>query len=1292
MSYDKYSRDEILKLWKTEDDMKKRDELFKVMQEKRIFPREEVSQLELEAGLYPATDDPDFIDKLMHRQEFAENLQDSIKEQQKSNVDKCKTSSDEPFEISSVQRFVSRFLSPKSPYRSALLYHGVGVGKTCAAIVTAEEHLNMYPDEPVFIIAPRNIHSGFRRTIYNEEILKIGVNSNMNELNGCTGNSYLKRTGMEYEREKEIITRRITSSINKRYLFFGYVQFANYIKTILDKKVPKSIDDERRRIEEIKVLRDEFDGRMIIIDEAHNLRDSSMESTAETLDTIDGEGQESSNEGKLLTPSLIRTIKEVNGIKLMLLTGTPMYNNYREIIFLINLLLLNDNRPIISERDIFLPSGKFVEGGEERLGHITRAYVSFMRGENPLTFPIRLKPESAPTMTTWATEDPIGKPVEDDKRLKESLLRFPFVPVSYSAKEKTIVKSIANNLIANNNFGLAAMDQMIQAGNWLFPAMDKDTRDEERIRDIGFDSCFREIKLEGVTITQFESNIDTKWLLKDNLKVSSPKTAFILNRIATSKGLIFIYTRFIKSGAIPIAIALEANGYTIWGRDRPLFKNGIIDGKGRQCALCKHRETDHANAAHKFTPAKYILLTGQTKYSPNNPLGIEKSRLESNKDGGEIKVIIGSQVASEGIDLRFVREIYVFDSWFHLNKMEQVLGRGVRTCSHSLLDETKRNCTIHLLIHSYEDEVETADMYMYRIAMTKAIEMGSVTRVLKRYATDCNLNHKAIVHSDLEPIERIEDSQGNIRNNVSINDTPFSSICDWMECSYTCSNDVNVKKLFEDSKVTTVSYDEYSMSWRESQIKGIIKRFFEEKNQVMIQIDNLFDIFKSVNIPEIAIKIILSRIVNKPSFVLNVNGQDGYLTYKNTYYLFQPMRLIDKSIPIAFRVADTIVRKDEYIPKSLDIKLDMKTLVKDKDSKILPTAAVENYTIKLWNECVKWAKDIQTGKSSLDIPPDIEKYMGLMYMDESTYTRKYIYMTMISWIFEVIQPLTKDNTYNTTLGEVLLDLVWDEFMDNEEQKMILNDKEQDNKIIKRVSNEQQYVLDLDNKSINVFLNISLNTGKIEYSCDNSMCSSYMKEKIDSDDSVTVNKLKSNIDTTGTIYGYLILKSEESKWLIFKTNKSSSRDKKGQDCVSNTSSDSQLRDLNGIRDMIIGLGYPPFFDNIINNKSAIKSKAVKPAGSSVAKNDNKLDKKRETLHTNRRNFKNAIKACALKNIILRLIDIMENKKGRKRYFYRPISAVKTGHLILEKKTLKKSMVGGNNVEILSPSEYAIPETV
>jgi hypothetical protein len=52
-------------------------------------------------------------------------------------------------------------------------------------------------------------------------------------------------------------------------------------------------------------------------------------------------------------------------MKLVLMTATPMYNNYKEIIFLLNLLLKNDKRIELTESDIFKPNSDFQEGGEE---------------------------------------------------------------------------------------------------------------------------------------------------------------------------------------------------------------------------------------------------------------------------------------------------------------------------------------------------------------------------------------------------------------------------------------------------------------------------------------------------------------------------------------------------------------------------------------------------------------------------------------------------------------------------------------------------------------------------------------------------------------------------------------------------------------------------------------------------------------------------------------------------------------------------------------------------------------
>ena len=1316
--YASYNNIQLLKRWDTEENMQVRDVIFKILQDRKLFPQDFMNEWEDAAGLYPSTDDPNFIEKLMHRQEYAENLQESTGEQQARHVNPC--DSQEEFELTPVQRFISRFLSPQSPYVSALLYHGVGVGKTCAAITTAEEYLQVYPRESVFIVAPRNIQPGFRRTIYDDESLTISNNSEPNVLKGCTGNSYLKRTGMEYEREKSIITRRINQTINSRYVILGYIQFYRYIQSILD-KVPKSLPDNRREQEEIKVLRQEFSGRLLIIDEAHNLRDAPGETDMDNLDSAGGDNEMTeAKAGKRLTPALIRVIKAAQGMKLMLLTGTPMYNNYREIIFLLNLLLLNDKRAPLSERDIFTPIGQFRENGEAKLGAAASAYVSFMRGENPLSFPVRLDPKGVSRVEQWAKESPQGEPIfnasdPNSERMKQTLLRLPFIPVVYEGAELKIIQSIADNAVERNGLGVQSIDEMVQSGNWLFPSTDPNADPDSRIRDVGFDACFEESK--GTTLSQFTSRGSPAWLAKDVIKVASPKAAFILNRISTSKGAIFIYSRFIKAGAIPLAIALEANGYTPWGRDKPLFTNGIVDGKGRACALCEGREKAHNGKAHKFIPAKYVLLTGQLMYSPNNPASIQASRSIKNIDGTEVKVVIGSQVASEGIDLRFIREIYVFDSWFHLNKMEQVLGRGVRTCSHALLPETKRNCTIYLLVNSYGTDTETADMYMYRNAMNKAIQVGRVTRVLKRYALDCNLNRGAILHNDLNPLDLIEDSQGEPREYVSLNDTPFSSICDWMECPYSCASPVDIKKLFKDSQISSISYDEYAMKWRESQIKQIIRKLFETEAQPMIQIDSLIEVLRAAEIPEGAIYTLMSEIVDRPSFRLRINGQEGYITYRNTFYLFQPLRLADTRIPLALRIADTIVRKDEYdaskivyqsvkAPSSTakasiskDVSIAKAAVTTEENTTELAEEAEtgevivnSSTTILFWNECIKWANAIKTRTSDLDIPPDLLKVLYSRYKDDQ-YKHIYNYLSIISWMIESIGTGTDETSllYQTCFGEIFLEFIWDEMLTTEDQKAVL--KEPRTKEITDVANEQ---IIIRNKK-EIFRSVSLTTGKIEYTCDDVRCSEIVIRTLESDPSDPFNKVQANNQTAGLIYGFLIPKIKDAT-LVFKTNERpvmpGNPPEKGGECEIVSSIETHKKGLRAIRDIIVALKYPPFLltDSVLNEKSerkaddkkkkadvgasayksaytAAKASGVKEAdavkAATIAR-EKAIEKSPERMKTeaklklDSRKFQNVIKACALKNIILRFIDKLESKKGGLRYFYRPISTIKSNH--------------------------------
>ena len=180
--------------------------------------------VESQFGLYPDLDDPRFHEKLFHKLEFAENKQLSFKELKTKSDTICDPNAE--FELSPVQRFVSRYLSAQCPYQSALLYHGVGVGKTCAAISIAESYLQIFPNKKVIIVAPPNIQPNFRRTIFDIEAVKIASEENTpNTLKGCTGDYYLRRTGTDFEREKGVILSRVRDFINARYEFMGYIQF-----------------------------------------------------------------------------------------------------------------------------------------------------------------------------------------------------------------------------------------------------------------------------------------------------------------------------------------------------------------------------------------------------------------------------------------------------------------------------------------------------------------------------------------------------------------------------------------------------------------------------------------------------------------------------------------------------------------------------------------------------------------------------------------------------------------------------------------------------------------------------------------------------------------------------------------------------------------------------------------------------------------------------------------------------------------------------------------------------------
>ena len=1216
----------LIERWRGEQDFDKRDELLQNMKEANLFPVDD--QAEWEDGLYPDLRDPGFLPKLIRKREFLESKQKTVKESL-AEGDKCRSSED--FEINPVQRFVSRVLSPRTPYNSFLLYHGVGVGKTCAAITVCESYLEAYPGRKIYIVAPPNIQEGFRRTIFDKEGLRI-PKTGRNSHRGCTADIYLSLTNTFDEKDVQVIDNKVAKAVKGRYEFFGYTSFYNHIRKLI-MKIPKEISEEKAESMKRTILQGEFSNRVIIIDEAHNLRDILSSTSAE--DDADDTVQQDldSKGGKRLTPYLKQVLEVSEGITLLLMTATPMYNSYTEIVFLLNLLLINDKFSEIKIDNIFdVRTQTFTKGGRAILGNLASSYISFMRGENPLTFPLRLDPQEK--LMAWPTKTPNGTIISPEERAR--VVRLPCIPATFAPEVDALYKAKVNEIISSSDgLGITNMDLLIQAGNWIFPSEDSDILD--RIRQGGFDNTFE--KEKRGTIVQYRAK-DPSWLLEDQLPLASAKAAVLLRRLRGCKGVAFVYSRFVASGALTIALALEANGYT--NAMGNLLANG--SQKGRQCALCDRLEKGHGSigatdsvAAHSFKPAKYVLLTGSEDISPDNAKAINAARSSKNINGEEVKVIIGSQIAGEGLDLRYVREVFVFDSWYHLNKLEQIIGRGIRNCSHAALPDDKKNCTVSLLVNSYSGAgagagaagatgttlTESIDMYSYRTALRKAMTVGNVTRVLKENAMDCSLNRDAILVEGLDPID-LYDSQGVKRTGVNRNDVPLTPMCDWLEdCDYSCYFDSKeITANIPLDKQDTSTYDEYTARIQVHTLRKYIENLFGVEEQSFITFESVALHFNTIPRPLLAS--LMADMVQKKEFRLSLGDRSGRLLHKNGYYVFQPDAIKDTSIPIAIRVAQIPLMRDEYVPAFIEKEKsqgpDVTTLLGEEASKKISVGDEDSEA--LWEEVLEWAQTIHDGTAD-EVPDELLIEVSELRDSSGIFKAQKERIEMIHWIYENIKGSAD---VRARFADCVREYFWDEFITYGTRRELLTVKAGD-PIIRSVSKDMFWTL--EGKT---YIRIVNYKNEIEYLCVGAKvepCSKAVSEVLSREvGQDPILKTKIDVRFTGYEYGFILYNPKKQKF-VFKNGKPPAPGGKvgrGSECAINSKIEYPLRLLEKFGATLRAAGM-----------------------NDLGLNEDVLAKRR---------IQNSIRICTVCDLVLRYMDKAAVLK--KRWFYRPLESKLHGH--------------------------------
>ena len=893
----------------------------------------------VEPYLYPHLNDPNFNVKIADREEFHATQYDGSLHPFQTRADELCGKKNEIFELMPHQLFVKNFMSRHTPYSSILLYHGLGTGKTCSAIGIAEEtrkyNRQTGLNRKIFVIAAPNVQDNFRAQLFHED--KLLFENGVWNLNTCIGNTLLQEINVQslQQQQKQTIVKSINDLIHKHYRFMGYRQFANYIHAQTSVQ-NASLTKEEKTEERVKNIHRHFNDAMIIIDEVHNVHqlvdDEAREE--EELPAQVGGVKRRDNKPKSPEEPLTKMLMEVatyaNNVRFVLMSATPIFNSQSEIIWLVNLMNMNDRRPTITIRDVFDSQGGFTqasslnpyaESGDDLLRRKLVGYVSFVRGENPYIFPYRIYPadfaekEHLLTDANYPTMQMSGTSLNEDQRIKyvpvyvDVLSENTYQGMSYKSLMEGLVKRINSDfpvaapattyesdadedivkggapVLDTDVFGFKILRPAVQALNIVFPG-GKNANIQDLIGINGLQKCISwkkgNTKSGTPIIHEFQYIHGVVELFKPNeLRKYSVKLDSIMNSIENSHGIVLIYTKYVFSGAVPIALALEERGFNRYCSN-PEFKNLL-------------------NKPERNSAPNYVMITGNRMFSPTNAEDVNYLTSPQNTNGEKVKVVIITDAGSEGLDFKNVRQVHILDPWYNMNKIEQIIGRGVRNYSHCGLDFEYRNVEIYMHAVLFGAK-ETADLYMYRLAEKKAIRAGKITRIMKETSVDCLLNQGQRNFSQImiQESNNVPES-GNIQIRISSNNAPIkfsvgdrdnSYMCDYMPCEYHC---VPSDVLIEKPSIAT-QYTTDFLTQKQNNIMRRVRDAFRDKSVYHRNI-----LFQYVNAQhkytmQQFLFALTTFIQNPNEIIVNKDGHRGHLVNRGEYYAFQPVEITDESL------------------------------------------------------------------------------------------------------------------------------------------------------------------------------------------------------------------------------------------------------------------------------------------------------------------------------------------------------------------------------------------------------------
>lgn len=268
------------------------------------------------------------------------------------------------------------------------------------------------------------------------------------------------------------------------------------------------------------------------------------------------------------------------------------------------------------------------------------------------------------------------------------------------------------------------------------------------------------------TALKMLSDRKDEFLLPDVLETYSPKFLAMLDNIKNPdhRGLHLVYSQFRTLEGIGIfKIVLEANGFAEF-KIKQRGGNWIVDiaekDMGKPCFVLY---TGTESPEQKEIVRN--IFNGDWKYIPPSLESSIRSMSDNNMYGEIIKVFMITASGAEGISLKNTRYVHIMEPYWHPVRMQQVIGRARRICSHQNLPEQLRTVDVFLYLMTFSEEqlssdttIElrlkdtskldksipiTSDEALYEISNLKEEVTEKLLLAVKEAAIDCSLHSKA---------------------------------------------------------------------------------------------------------------------------------------------------------------------------------------------------------------------------------------------------------------------------------------------------------------------------------------------------------------------------------------------------------------------------------------------------------------------------------------------------------------------------------------------------------------------